>query len=157
MTENQPDQPPRAPLSPQSVHLIRTAQGNTLALSQMADGKANILIGATFVVFSLVITQAFSDDVKWSVICLAVTAFLSAISAVLAITPPMRAKAVLFAAVAYFVTPLDLLPDFITGLGFTDDATVLATALGLVGMHVKETHRTAARRLLRMPDPIQED
>jgi uncharacterized membrane protein YkvA (DUF1232 family) len=70
---------------------------------------------------------------------------------------PMRAKAVLFAAVAYFVTPLDLLPDFITGLGFTDDATVLATALGLVGMHVKETHRTAARRLLRMPDPIPED
>ena len=39
---------------------------------------------------------------------------------------PMRAKAVLFAAVAYFVTPLDMLPDFITGLGFTDDATVLA-------------------------------
>jgi uncharacterized membrane protein YkvA (DUF1232 family) len=70
---------------------------------------------------------------------------------------PMRAKAILFAAVAYFVTPLDLLPDFITGLGFTDDATVLATALGLVGMHVKETHRTAARRLLRMPEPIQED
>jgi len=70
---------------------------------------------------------------------------------------PMRAKAVLFAAVAYFVTPLDLLPDFITGLGFTDDATVLATALGLVGMHVKETHRMAARRLLRMPDPIEED
>lgn len=83
-----------APLSPQSVHLIRTAQSNTLNLSQMADGKANILIGATFVVFSLVITQAFGDDVKWSVICLAVTAFSSAIFAVLAITPPLRAKAV---------------------------------------------------------------
>jgi hypothetical protein len=94
MSENKPDNPPRAPLSPQSVHLIRTAQSNTLNLSQMADGKANILIGATFVVFSLVITQSFSDDVKWSVICLAVTAFLSAISAVLAITPPMRATAV---------------------------------------------------------------
>jgi hypothetical protein len=86
--------PPGAPLSPQSVHLIRTAQSNTLALSQMADGKANILIGATFVVFSLVITQEFDEDVKWSVICLAVTAFLSAICAVLAITPPLRAKAV---------------------------------------------------------------
>jgi hypothetical protein len=84
----------RAPLSPQSVHLIRTAQSNTLNLSQMADGKANILIGATFVVFSLVITQAFSGDVKWSVICLAVTSFLSAICAVLAITPPMRATSV---------------------------------------------------------------
>ena len=69
---------------------------------------------------------------------------------------PMRAKAVLFAAVAYFVTPMDMLPDFITGLGFTDDATVLATALGLVGMHVKDTHRVAARRLLRIPDPVNE-
>jgi uncharacterized membrane protein YkvA (DUF1232 family) len=44
-----------------------------------------------------------------------------------------------------------------SGLGFTDDATVLATALGLVGMHVKETHRTAARRLLRVPEPVKED
>lgn len=83
-----------APLSPQSVHLIRTAQGNTLALSQMADGKANILIGATFVVFSLVITQSFAGEVKWSVICLAVTSFLSAIFAVTAITPPLRRNAV---------------------------------------------------------------
>jgi hypothetical protein len=83
-----------APLSAQSVHLIRTAQTNTLALSQMADGKANILIGATFVVFSLVITQTFSEEVKWSVVCLAATSFLSAIFAVMAITPPLRPKAV---------------------------------------------------------------
>lgn len=92
--ETAPCPTPAPPLSPQSVHLIRTAQSNTLALSQMADGKANILIGATFVVFSLVITQTFSDDVKWSAICLAVTSFLAAICSVLAITPPMRAAAV---------------------------------------------------------------
>ena len=85
---------PDAPLSPHGVHLIRTAQSLTLSLSQMADGKANILIGATFVVFSLVITQALSAAVQWSMICLAVTAFLSTIFAVLAITPPIRAKAV---------------------------------------------------------------
>jgi hypothetical protein len=83
---------PDEPLSAHSVQLIRTAQTNTLLLSQMADGKANILIGATFVVFSLVITQAFSEQVKWSVICLAVTSFLSAICAVLAITPPIRPR-----------------------------------------------------------------
>ena len=98
MAENRPDMAdttqPAAPLSANSVHLIRTAQANTLALSQMADGKANILIGATFVVFSLVVTQAFAGEVKWSVICLAVTAFLSAIFAVLSITPPMRPRAV---------------------------------------------------------------
>lgn len=87
----------KAPSTQPSVHsvqLIRTAQTNTLLLSQMADGKANILIGATFVVFSLVITQVFSEEVKWSVICLAVTSFLSAIFAVLAITPPIRPRAV---------------------------------------------------------------
>ena len=70
---------------------------------------------------------------------------------------PIRAKAVLLAALAYFVTPLDMVPDFITGLGFTDDATVLATALGVVGMHVRDTHRAAARRLLRMPEPVREE
>lgn len=69
---------------------------------------------------------------------------------------PKKAKAVLFAAVAYFVMPVDALPDVVIGLGFTDDATVLATALGVVGMHVKERHRRLARRLLRLPEPIQE-
>jgi uncharacterized membrane protein YkvA (DUF1232 family) len=69
---------------------------------------------------------------------------------------PKKAKAVLFAALAYFVMPVDMLPDVIAGLGFTDDATVLATALGVVGMHVKEKHRNMARRLLRLPEPIRD-
>jgi uncharacterized membrane protein YkvA (DUF1232 family) len=69
---------------------------------------------------------------------------------------PVKAKAVLFAAVAYFVMPLDMLPDVIAGLGFTDDATVLATALSVVGAHVKERHRAMARRLLRLPEPLGE-
>lgn len=70
---------------------------------------------------------------------------------------PMKAKAVLFAAAAYFVMPVDMLPDLIAGFGFTDDATVLATALGVVGMHVKEKHRAMARRLLRLPEPVRDD
>ena len=69
---------------------------------------------------------------------------------------PMKAKGVLFAAAAYFVLPADLLPDFIVGLGFTDDATVLATALGVVGAHVNERHRRMARRLLRLPEPVKD-
>lgn len=67
---------------------------------------------------------------------------------------PMKAKAVLFAALAYFVMPADALPDVIAGLGFTDDATVLATALAVVGAHVKEPHKRLARRLLSLPEPI---
>jgi uncharacterized membrane protein YkvA (DUF1232 family) len=69
---------------------------------------------------------------------------------------PKKAKAVLFAAAAYFVMPVDMLPDMIAGLGFTDDATVLATALGVVGAHVKERHRVMARKLLRLPEPVRD-
>ena len=64
---------------------------------------------------------------------------------------PIKVKLVLFAALSYFVLPVDAIPDLVTGLGFTDDATVLATALGIVGAHIQEPHRQAARRLLGLP------
>ncbi|MEP1142979.1 MAG: YkvA family protein [Henriciella sp.] len=64
---------------------------------------------------------------------------------------PFKVKLVLFSALGYFVLPVDAIPDFLTGLGFTDDATVLATALGIVGAHIQEPHRAAARRLLGLP------
>ena len=38
---------------------------------------------------------------------------------------PLRAKAVLYGALAYFVLPIDIVPDFIFLFGFTDDAAVL--------------------------------
>jgi len=62
---------------------------------------------------------------------------------------PARVKAVLAAALAYFVVPTDMLPDFVAGLGFTDDATVLAMTIGMVGGHITDAHREAARLLLR--------
>ena len=58
---------------------------------------------------------------------------------------PFRTKAMLLAALAYFVMPLDVVPDFILGLGFTDDMTVLLTAFGLIRSHVTEEHRLKAR------------
>jgi len=65
---------------------------------------------------------------------------------------PVKVKMVLFTALGYFVLPIDAIPDVLTGLGFTDDATVLATALGIVGAHIREPHRVAARRLLGLPE-----
>jgi uncharacterized membrane protein YkvA (DUF1232 family) len=70
---------------------------------------------------------------------------------------PVRAKAVLFAALAYFVLPTDLIPDLLTGLGFSDDATVLMTAIGIVGGHIKAHHRQKARQALLKPDPATLD
>lgn len=61
---------------------------------------------------------------------------------------PLQVKATLIGALAYFVLPLDSLPDFMPVLGFTDDAVVLATALKLVASHMQPQHRDAARETL---------
>lgn len=63
-------------------------------------------------------------------------------------TTPMAARLTLIAALAYFVTPFDFVPDFILGVGFLDDASVLAAAIAAVRSSIKEEHREAARRAL---------
>jgi uncharacterized membrane protein YkvA (DUF1232 family) len=68
----------------------------------------------------------------------------------------VRVKGVLIAALAYFVMPVDIIPDFVAGLGFTDDAAVLATAIGLVGSHVTDRHKTRARAVLGIAEPPTE-
>jgi len=61
---------------------------------------------------------------------------------------PVRVRGVLFAALAYFVLPIDAIPDFILGVGFGDDISVLAGAIAMVAAHITDDHRIAARRAL---------
>jgi uncharacterized membrane protein YkvA (DUF1232 family) len=63
-------------------------------------------------------------------------------------TTPARVRGVLLAALAYFVLPLDTIPDFIAGIGFTDDIGVLIAAIAMVGSHINDSHREKARRAL---------
>ena len=74
-------------LSPNAVHLVRTATQTNLALSQMADQKASILMGATFVVFTIAIGQASRGQFTLSLLVLAASAFVAAMCAVMAILP----------------------------------------------------------------------
>ena len=60
----------------------------------------------------------------------------------------LQVKATLVGAVAYFVLPLDAIPDVLPVLGFTDDAAVLATAVKLVASNIRPEHRDAAREKL---------
>lgn len=62
-------------------------------------------------------------------------------------TPPY-VRTVLMGAVAYFILPVDMVPDILAGLGFTDDASVLAAAIAAVGRHLQPRHRDRARRAL---------
>jgi uncharacterized membrane protein YkvA (DUF1232 family) len=63
-------------------------------------------------------------------------------------TTPLRAKGILLASLAYFIAPIDIIPDFILGVGFTDDLTVLLTALSLIRTHMKPEHLDKARETL---------
>ncbi len=58
---------------------------------------------------------------------------------------PAHVKATLVAAIAYFVLPMDAIPDFLPVLGFTDDAAVLAAAVKLVADHITLRHRELAK------------
>jgi uncharacterized membrane protein YkvA (DUF1232 family) len=61
---------------------------------------------------------------------------------------PIQVKAALLGALAYFVLPVDLIPDILPVLGYADDAAVLAAALRLVATHIRPEHREAARQAL---------
>lgn len=61
---------------------------------------------------------------------------------------PLKVKATLFAALAYFIMPFDVIPDIILGLGFTDDMAVLITAVTLVRNHITQSHRDRAKETL---------
>ncbi|MBS0221216.1 MAG: DUF1232 domain-containing protein [Proteobacteria bacterium] len=61
---------------------------------------------------------------------------------------PLPIRATLFGALAYFVMPFDIIPDFIAGLGYTDDAAVLLAAFTAAASHITEAHRRRARAWL---------
>lgn len=61
---------------------------------------------------------------------------------------PLKVKAVLMGALAYFVLPLDAIPDFLAFLGFADDAAVIYAAVKTVADHIKPDHRRKAREAL---------
>lgn len=66
-------------------------------------------------------------------------------------TPP-RTRSILLAALAYFVLPTDLIPDFLAGFGFSDDIAVLTAALAALKSGLEPIHYTAARRMLGSED-----
>lgn len=61
---------------------------------------------------------------------------------------PVRVRALLWGAVAYFILPVDVMPDYLVGLGFSDDAAVVAMVISLLSRHIEPRHRQAAEARL---------
>lgn len=59
-----------------------------------------------------------------------------------------KTKGILLGALAYFVLPVDAVPDILAGIGFTDDIAVLSAALAAVRASITPAHRSAARKAI---------
>lgn len=51
---------------------------------------------------------------------------------------PAWARSTAFGALAYFIMPVDAVPDFVPTAGFADDLTVLLAALALVAAYITD-------------------
>jgi uncharacterized membrane protein YkvA (DUF1232 family) len=61
---------------------------------------------------------------------------------------PLKVKGILLGALAYFIMPIDVIPDVLLGLGFTDDMAVLYTAISMIRSHMTQAHRDKAKDTL---------
>lgn len=77
---------------PNAVHMMRTAQLAQIQLSAMADHKASILMGATFVIFTITVSQARGGAAPVPLLILGAAAFLSAVFAILTVLPMTKKR-----------------------------------------------------------------
>jgi hypothetical protein len=75
-----------------AVQAIRTASQAHYHLSAMADRKASLLLGASFVVLTISVSQATQrdGDLPIAMLLLGITAFLSALIAAIAVMPTIH-------------------------------------------------------------------
>lgn len=66
---------------------------------------------------------------------------------------PGRVRGVLLAALAWFVLPATVMPEFVAVLGFTNEIAVSAIATRMIRKHLKERHYVRARAALGIPEP----
>jgi len=62
----------------------------------------------------------------------------------------LKSKLTIAASLGYFIFPLDLLPDLLPIIGFTDDLSVLMFAMSVVKGKINETHRLKARNTMEL-------
>lgn len=70
-----------------AIHMVRTALANHVALSAMADRKANILMGVTFLIFTLSVSAFSNGNYRIALLILLLSAFVSAMFAMAAVMP----------------------------------------------------------------------
>ena len=62
---------------------------------------------------------------------------------------PIWAKVIIAGAIAYFISPVDAIPDVIPIIGYSDDAAVVTGAIATLGAHISEDHVDKAKQKTR--------
>lgn len=62
---------------------------------------------------------------------------------------PMAVKATIYAALGYFILPLDLIPDIIPVVGFSDDLLAIGAALGMAHLYIDGAVMAKAKEKMR--------
>ena len=88
MIDGAPEQGPT--FAPEGVYLMRTTQQIQYQLSQMADQKASMLLAATFVIFTVTISQFQNVENPAPMVILGGSAFIAAFLAVMAVLPSVK-------------------------------------------------------------------
>jgi uncharacterized membrane protein YkvA (DUF1232 family) len=62
---------------------------------------------------------------------------------------PRAAKAIILAALVWFISPFSIVQDLMAGIGFVSDAAVIAAVIGVIGANLKPRHRDQAKAALK--------
>ncbi|HHW37266.1 MAG TPA: DUF1232 domain-containing protein [Bacillales bacterium] len=62
---------------------------------------------------------------------------------------PVKAKGTIIGALGYFILPIDLIPDALIGLGYTDDLSAVGLALLQVAIYIDEDIKNKAKAKLQ--------
>lgn len=67
---------------------------------------------------------------------------------------PGRVRGVVLTALAWFVLPASIMPEFLLVLGFTDEIAVAAIVARMIRKHLQPRHYMRARAVLGIPEPL---
>ena len=62
---------------------------------------------------------------------------------------PAWAKAVIYSAIAYFILPIDAIPDFIPVTGFSDDLVTLSAAVTTIAVYIDDSVKAQTKETLK--------
>lgn len=68
---------------------------------------------------------------------------------------PAKIKAGIIGALGYLISPFDLIPDIMPGIGFADDAIAIATAVALAQIYITDEIKAQAKA--KLADLLGED